>query len=233
MKFIRFILIAGGLVFFAIVGIRMLVVLSASHPHSASAEAPFDQSESEAPFIIRAGGHSYRGSEASNVGVAVLGVSSSRVVQSFKGFEPADGIFIFVTVGISNQQTTQITMSNSLFEIVDEDGNVYSSSSKSMEVDKGSDLFLAGINPGVSKQGVVVFDVSPAIVKQRLKLRFRGGMTGETTELPLEVQSMASVQAPVKELAAESSPTPHVSEAADTSEPTPTPAPIVRTLQKR
>jgi hypothetical protein len=232
MKFIRFMLIAGGLVFFALIGIGVLVGTSASHPRSSSSDARTDQSpqtsETGAPFIIRAGGRSYMGSEASQVGVAVMGVSTSPVVQSLMGMEQADGTFIFVTVGISNHQSTEITMNQSLFEIVDESGNVYSSSSKSFEVERGSDLFLAGINPGVGKQGTIVFDVPPSIIHQRLTLRFRGGMTGETTEVPLAVRSTAPVEAPVQEAAPEPPPTPHVSEAVDTTVQAPTPAPIVR-----
>src|SRR5580698_9915558 len=102
MKFIRFLLIAGGLVFFAVIGIGILVGVSASHPRSSPTKASADQSESAAPFIIRAGGRNYMGSEASQVGVAVLGVSTSPVVRSFMGMEQADGTFIFVTIGISN-----------------------------------------------------------------------------------------------------------------------------------
>src|ERR1700722_20160530 len=78
MKFIRFMLIAGVLVFFALIGIGMLVGVSASHPRSSSTDAstergtqPSTDQSAVAPFIIRAGGRSYMGSEASQVGVAV------------------------------------------------------------------------------------------------------------------------------------------------------------------
>jgi hypothetical protein len=78
-------------------------------------------------------------------------------------------------------------MNTSLFEILDAYGNVYSASEKSMEIQGGNDLFLAQINPGITKAGRIVFDVPANLSTDNLQLRFRGGMTGDTAILALRV----------------------------------------------
>jgi hypothetical protein len=158
--------------------------------------------------------------------VAVLGVAPSPFMEQFGNLTRADGVFILVTVGVSNHQHDSITMDNGLFEIVDSKGDVYAASSKSMSMQ--NDLFLAGINPGITKRGTIVFDVPQSILHDELRLRFRGGMTGKTAELPLSVQIQEPVREETQEPVAEPAPQPPVSEAVDSSQPVSTPAPIVR-----
>jgi TonB family protein len=115
--------------------------------------------------------------------------------MGFGSLVRADGNFILVSVAIRNGQNTAITMDTNLFEIVDSSGNIYSASEKSMEVEPDSDLFLAKINPGVTKVGRIVFDVPTNLSMDNLRLRFRGGMTGDSAILVLRVNSIVR-QAP-------------------------------------
>jgi len=76
-------------------------------------------------------------------------------------------------------------------------------------------LFLAGINPGVTKKGLVVFDVPVGLSREPLKLRFRGGFTGDSTIIPLAVQ-MTTISQPQQ--------SPQTTYAAEPSNETPTAA---------
>jgi TonB family protein len=131
----------------------------------------------------------YYGAMSSDVGVAILNVESGKYMAGELGMERADGKFINVTVAIMNHQNTAITMDTGLFEILDSGGNVYSASEKSMELGPNGNLFLAQINPGVTKTGQVIFDVPESLSLEDLSLRFRGGMTGDSTILALSVNS--------------------------------------------
>jgi hypothetical protein len=192
MRLIRVVLAAGG--FFFLLIVIVLVRRSTSHPPRPSLSRTVSDQTELAPFVLKVGGNTYKGLVTSQIGMAVLQVTTSPVMRSSSGVESANGTFIFVTVGVTNFQNDEITINSSLFEVVDETGNVYSSSWKSMEMKRGAELFLSGIGPGVSKQGIVIFDVPPSIIRERLTLRFRGGMTGSTAVVPLEARKTAPVE---------------------------------------
>lgn len=150
-----------------------------------------DSTQNQQPaFFVTSGDKTYYGAISSEVGVAILRISSSPYFVGFGVPERADGKFIYVTVAIENKQNTAITMNANLFEILDTSNNVYSASEKSMEVPPNRDLFLAGINPGVVKVGLIVFDVPANLGMDNLWLRFRGGMTGESATLALNVNAL-------------------------------------------
>jgi TonB family protein len=131
----------------------------------------------------------------SDVRMAILSIQSSPYLPGVLNLEAADGKFIVVTVAIANKQNTAITMNSSLFTIISPDGTEYSVSSKSLDVDH--DLFLAQLNPGITKVGTIIFDVPRNLQTDSLSLKYRGGMTGDSTEVPLRVQAEnAPAQAP-------------------------------------
>jgi hypothetical protein len=144
------------------------------------------------------GDTTYHGAMASNVGVAVIGIKSGPFLIGNPwnpatawgvGGVRANGKFIIVTVGIYNRQSSAVTMDSGLFKILDSNGNEYSASQERMEVGSGSNLFLAQINPGMTNTGEIVFDVPENLSLDNLKLRFRGGMTGDSADLALKVNS--------------------------------------------
>jgi hypothetical protein len=181
------------------------------------------------PFSVVEGDATYYGAVSSDVGVAVLRVTSGPFLF---GIEPirADGKFVVVAVAIFNGQNTAITMDTGLFEIVDSSGNVYSASEKSMEVASANNLFLAQINPGVTKAGEIVFDVPQNLGMDNLLLRFRGGMTGTSRTLALKVNATTrEVPAPqVKEEPAPQEPSaqPIENPSGPTSAPSPPKQPV-------
>jgi hypothetical protein len=190
-RFLSGCLMAIGTVVVVIVIGGILLSHKSSSTDSSSISPTSDQSAQQPPFSITRGNITYYGTISSDVGVAVLGLRDAGpyLPGAFDELEKADGKFIVVAVAISNRQNTAITMNTSLFEILDSSGNVYSASEKSMEVGTGNDLFLAQINPGVIKTGLVIFDVPQTLSLDSLRLRFRGGMTGDSAILPLKVDS--------------------------------------------
>jgi len=148
--------------------------------------------EQQPRFSVEEGNTTYYGVTSSDVGVAVLSIASGPYMLGAMS-QPigADGKFIMVTVAIFNGQNSAITMDTGLFEILDSVGNVYSASAQSMEVASASNLFLAQINPGVTKTGQIIFDVPKNLALDNLKLEFRGGMTGDSADIPLTVDSTA------------------------------------------
>ena len=126
---------------------------------------------------------------ASHVGVAVLDVRSSPVFNSGYELSRADGKYVMVAVAVTNYQNSEITLSNAEFELFGADGTQFASSVKSIEVGERNSLFLAGLNPGLTKQGAVIFDIPESVDVSSLRLRFHGGMPGESEELPLTVQA--------------------------------------------
>jgi hypothetical protein len=181
--------VIGALVVGFIGLVVLIAVFSSNSTHGVGDLSSNSSSASSTPYTVTVGERTYTGAYASNVGVAVLGVSSSPFLFTGLGQSQADGKFVIVQVAVTNQQNSEITMDNGLFELVSSDGTVYSSSSKSMEVGERNNLFLAAINPGLTKVGMVIFDVPSSLSLDALRFRFRGGMTGETDVLPLTVQA--------------------------------------------
>jgi hypothetical protein len=180
-----------------IVGIALFVLAAIRLATRGSSQgSPFNSAEEAQPnFSITSGDTTYSGEISSDVGVAILRISSSPYLFSFGEPQRADGMFIILTVAIKNGQNTAITMNTDLFEILDSSGNVYSASEKSLDVPNS--LFLARINPAVTKVGQVVFDVPAGLSIDNLRLRFRGGMTGEPAIMALKVDLLTKPTLPV------------------------------------
>lgn len=181
-------------IFVAVFILAGLVIVNRSTGSSSDSSAPASNQQTLMPqepsFSVTRGNTTYYGAISSDVGVAILGVRDAGpvLVGAFGNVTRADGKFIAVAVGITNKQNTAIRMDSGLFELLDSTGNVYSASEKSIEAGD-DDLFLSQINPGVSKAGVVLFDVPRDLSLDGLQLRFRGGMTGDSALLPLKVKS--------------------------------------------
>jgi hypothetical protein len=165
-----------GVVVVGFIGLVVLVALfSTGSTHGAGDLSSNSSSASTIPYSVTVGGRTYTGAYASNVGVAVLGVASQPFLFTDLGQSQPDGKYVIVQVAVTNQQNSEITMDNGLFELVSSDGTVYSSSSKSMEVGERNNLFLAAINPGLTKVGMVIFDVPRSLRLDSLQFDFGAG----------------------------------------------------------
>lgn len=113
-----------GVVVVGFIGLVVLVALfSTGSTHSSNSS-----SASSIPYSVTLGERTYTGAYASNVGVAVLGVASQPFLFTGLGQSQPDGKYVIVQIAVANQQNSEITMDNSLFELVSSDGTVYSSS---------------------------------------------------------------------------------------------------------
>ena len=192
---------AGILILF----IAFLYVLG-SHTTSPNSSSNGSAAEDQPSFYVTSGNTKYYGAISSNVGVAILSVRSQPYLLEFGSLTRPDGKFVLVTVAITNRQHDAITMTSSLFEIIDSAGNVYSASEKSLELERS--LFLNEINPGITKTGEIVFEVPEDLGLENLRLKFRGGMTGDSAILALQVNysvAQAAVPPPQPEPTTESS----------------------------
>ncbi|MEG9435068.1 DUF4352 domain-containing protein [Edaphobacter sp. HDX4] len=179
---------------FGIVVFGMMSNASSSDSSAGSTEAT--ETKADSPYTVEVADKRYTGKTVSNVGAAILGFGDAPFLSTGYSMERPDGKFIVVKVAVTNYQRDAITMDNNLFKLLSPDGVEYSSSSKSMSVPAGMNLFLASLNPGITKVGIIVFDVPPTLDLRNLTLQFRGGMTGSEASMPLRV--VASDMEPVK-----------------------------------
>jgi RNA polymerase subunit RPABC4/transcription elongation factor Spt4 len=126
---------------------------------------------------------------SSDVTIKVTGVEGKPEVGNQFSKEKAQGVFKIVSVSITNNQKDAITLDANTFNLVDDKGRefTYSTSGQtalSLADDTLTDFFLKQLNPGLTQAGKIVFDV-PADAKG-LKLKARGGMTGEEITLKVE-----------------------------------------------
>ena len=148
-----------------------------------------------------------------------------------------DASFLFVKLTVRNNDKQARTIPP--LKLVDEDGAEYETSSKAWAVRNGIGL-LASLNPGVSKQGLVVFDVPR---NHSYKLRLSGGYwSRDVAYVSLAEQAAQPPKAPPRPRTPSTTPKPDTRRAEDTEpdtratvtqeqpEPEPTPEPKKPTL---
>ena len=101
----------------------------------------------------------------------------------------AQGVFKLVGLSISNNQKDAITITSANFKLIDDQGREFSDSSEASmalgtSTNKTESFILKQLNPGMSIDGVIVFDV-PKDAKG-FKLQATGGMTGKVITLKVE-----------------------------------------------
>ena len=126
---------------------------------------------------------------SSDVTIKVTGVEAKTEVGNEYSKEKAQGVFKIVSVAITNNQKDAITLDANSFKLVDDQGREFSYSTNgqtalSMTDDTVADFFLKQLNPGLTQNGKIVFDI-PADAKG-LVLKARGGMTGDEIKLKVE-----------------------------------------------
>jgi hypothetical protein len=224
---------------FVVICIFVGALASSKHSSNLTDISPFSQSSADSSTSrsnpgferVAIGNAYYPKTTVSHVAVTLTKAQAlPAFFNTYEIVRPESGQFVAVRVLITNEQRDEITMSTSLFKLLSPEGLEYSASEKSLEVSGTDTLFLKGINPGLTKSGVVLFEVPNNIDISSLRLSFRGGMTGEQATLPLsEVGVQISAPpSPTTELAPATTETVSTEpEAKQTSEP-PTAAPIVR-----
>lgn len=133
------------------------------------------------------------GKISSDVGIAVFNVYETNTLgDNPYATEHAQGKFVVVSVVVTNNQKDAVTVDASSFEIVDANGREFEHSTEgqtAIQVSKGDAKgFLTKLNPGITTNFVIPYDVPSDLDISSLQLKARGGMTGEEIMLPLTVQ---------------------------------------------
>ena len=125
---------------------------------------------------------------SSDVGIKVLGMDTAQEVGGQYTKETAQGTFKIVKVAITNNQKDAITVDANSFKLVDDQDREFTYSTNAqtaMDMETGNmDFFLKQLNPGLTQEGTIVFDV-PADAKGFV-LKARGGFTGKEITLKVE-----------------------------------------------
>jgi Telomeric repeat-binding factor 2. len=120
---------------------------------------------------------------SSNVLIEVLGMETLDSINR----EKAIGVFKVVNLKISNNQNDEITISSNSFKLIDDKGREFSYSSEgnlALSFADETTLSFKGLNPGLTIEGKIAFDVPKDATG--LKLKARGGMTGADILLKVE-----------------------------------------------
>jgi hypothetical protein len=148
-------------------------------------------------FTVKVGDQTYGGYLAGDVGIAVWDVSDFVIGREND---------LDVRLVITNRQREKLELFDNDFQLIDQSGNIYSAGD--------NDFSAVGLNPGLSAWGNVTFPVPSDVAKEQLRLRFKAGISGDTVDLPLRVQTIPPPN-----------PTPQPTPASQPSAPSASPAP--------
>ncbi len=119
-----------------------------------------------------------------DIGFTVQNAESTTTIEADNEYtEPVttDNQFIVLDVTINNGQNEAITTDSSFFTLVTEDGTEYSPKNDGdliMVIPNEKMLFLEEINPGLKKDGIVVFEVGSDVTMEELTLKANAGFWG-------------------------------------------------------
>ena len=116
-----------------------------------------------------------------NVEFTVNGTSTSKNVGGEYGAN-SKGTYLLVDVTVTNKGNESITTDTSFFQLLVDGKKFDADGSASIYANEQSDFFLEQVNPDVTNQGVVVFDVSDEVIANPdLMLQVQTGFFGTET----------------------------------------------------
>jgi RNA polymerase subunit RPABC4/transcription elongation factor Spt4 len=127
---------------------------------------------------------------SSDVKIAVLGFESKDTLGDNQFSKAkAQGVFKVLKISITNNQKDAITVDTNSFKLIDGQKREFTSSSEALMAlstssDKKESFFLKQINPGITIEGYIAYDV-PRDAKD-FTLKARGGMMGKEITLKVE-----------------------------------------------
>ena len=115
-------------------------------------------------------------------------VKFKKFIGGIYTLNKADGVFLIITLTVTNKEQKQILIDNSFFRLVDEGGAVYDYSpdgTATLELTEfpGETFMGMTINPNVSKKAKVVFEVPTK--KKNYKLVFSDPFSDEYLEIDM------------------------------------------------
>lgn len=127
-----------------------------------------------------------------DVAFKVKSVDTKTKIDSGNQFvDPAkaSGKFVIMKVSIKNGQKESLTINSDYFKIKTKDGTTYDPTTDSdvmMVVSPDKQFFLEQINPGIKKNGTIVFDVPKDLKLSKSYLKAQTGFWGtETVKIQL------------------------------------------------
>ncbi len=127
--------------------------------------------------------------DVGNLEYKVERVKFKKYIGDLFTFDKAHGIFLIITLTVTNKAKEQIIIDNSFFQLVDESGAVYSyapDATATLELTEfaGETFMGLTINPYVAKKAKVVFEVPSK--KKNYRLIFKDPFNFDTLEFDLK-----------------------------------------------
>lgn len=100
--------------------------------------------------------------KAGKVEWTVVTAREAKSLKSAFGGGKTDGNFVIVDFNFTNGNKEAVTLDSESFRLIDSEGREFEVDTDTFEyVEPDKDIFLDQVNPGVSKEGEVIFTVAP------------------------------------------------------------------------
>ena len=131
-------------------------------------------------------GQSY---EVGSLTYKVERVKFKKFIGGLYTLNKADGVFVIISLTVTNKSRKEINIDNSFFKLTDESGAEYEYSpdgTASLEISQfpGETFMGMSLNPNVAKKGKVVFEVPSK--KKNYKLIFTDPYSGTFLEIDMK-----------------------------------------------
>lgn len=108
----------------------------------------------------------------------ITNVQTTKTLEGFFSIKEAGGIFYIISITVENQGTEPREYFTPYFRIFDSQKREFSDDREapSYASEYGKELFFEQLQPGLSKEGIIVFDLPTDAID--LKLRVKNGVWG-------------------------------------------------------
>jgi len=117
------------------------------------------------------------GSGGQSIEYTVSSAEESDAIGSGQFAEEADGVFIVVEMEMTNVADESVDISSNMYQLVDSESREYDTDSEAMARAEDSILFEQ-LDPGVTKRGVVIYDVPTDQTGRQLRVKPAGAFSG-------------------------------------------------------
>lgn len=119
-----------------------------------------------------------------NLGYNVVSSEEKTELSSVLGNKTTDGKYVVVDLKVTNHEKKARTMDSSMLRIKTDDGTEYNPDATldSYVNDDGLGFFLEQINPNMSKEGKVVFEIPADVKEYKLQVASGFGFSGGNYE---------------------------------------------------
>ncbi|MEJ7820028.1 MAG: DUF4352 domain-containing protein [Rubrobacteraceae bacterium] len=161
-NFGRFVLIGCGGLVVLVVALVVVVAAVGSGGGSQTAGSGSGEEAEDQPGATKANAVAIgKPVKAGKVEWTVVTASEATSLKSSFGGKK-DGNFVIVDFNFTNGNQEAVTLDSESFRLIDSEGREFEVDTDTFEyVEPDKDIFLDQVNPGVSKEGEVIFTVAP------------------------------------------------------------------------